>query len=160
MRVMQRLLAAAFVCGLVTGARLEAAPSGAPSHHHEHASEGPHHGALIELGKEDYHAELVHDEASDTVIVYILDGSAAKAVPTTAKQITINLRVAGKPQQFSLMAKPQPGDPEGSSSVFAAADKQLSQALDAAGAFGRLNAEIAGKVYVGKVAGHTHTHLH
>ena len=29
---------------------------------HAHPSEGPHGGSLIELGNEEYHAELVHDE--------------------------------------------------------------------------------------------------
>ena len=29
---------------------------------HAHPSEGPHHGDLIELGNEEYHAEILHDE--------------------------------------------------------------------------------------------------
>ena len=42
----------------------EAAPEDVTmdEHEHDHPSEGPHHGSLIELGKEAYHAELVHDE--------------------------------------------------------------------------------------------------
>jgi hypothetical protein len=32
---------------------------------HAHPSEGPHGGDLIELGNEDYHAELVHPEGHD-----------------------------------------------------------------------------------------------
>ncbi|NBW97553.1 MAG: hypothetical protein EBR28_12710 [Planctomycetia bacterium] len=47
-----------------------------------------------------------------------------------------------------------------SASAFAASGKQVCQAIDAHGASGRLNVEIAGKVYVGKVSGHTHDHKH
>ena len=82
-------------------------------HAHAHPTEGPHHGALIELGREDYHAELVHDEAANTVTIYILDGAAKDAVAIEAKQLTLNLLVGGKPQQFQLAAMPQSADPEG-----------------------------------------------
>ena len=94
----------------------------------------------------------------DTVTVYILDGSATKAVPLPAKQITLNLRVAGKPQQFLLTAVPQAGDPAGSASTFCLTSKPLCLALDTPGAAGRLNVEIAGKMYVGAVGGHSHPH--
>ena len=66
-------------CGGVATAT--AASAGAPAHAHAHPTEGPHHGSLIELGKEDYHAEFVHDDTTDTVTIYILDAAAAKAVP-------------------------------------------------------------------------------
>jgi hypothetical protein len=39
-------------------------------------------------------------------------------------------------------------------------NRQLCQALDAQGASGRLNEEIGGKVYVGKLGGHAHAHPH
>lgn len=159
MRFMHRVRMAALVCGLVAAAaRLEAAP--AAGHAHAHPTEGPHKGALIELGKEDYHAELVHDDATETVTIYILDSSATKPVPITAKQLTLNMRVGGKPHQFLLAAQPQQGEDAGSASAFAASGKQVCQAIDAHGASGRLNVEIAGKVYVGKVSGHTHDHKH
>ena len=145
------------MCGLAAVAgRLDAGP--AATHAHSHASEGPHHGSLIELGREDYHAELVHDDATDTVTVYILDASATKSVPITAQQLTLNMRAAGKPQQFTLVARPQQGEGGGSASAFTARSKELCAAIDARGATGRLNVEIGGKVYVGKVGGHAHPH--
>jgi hypothetical protein len=159
MRFMKRFQMVALACGLVAvGARLEAAP--AAGHAHAHPTEGPHHGALIELGKEDYHAEMVHDDKTGTVTVYILDAAAAKAVPIPAKQVILNLRSGGKPQQFSLTAASQAGDPEGASSAFRVTNRQLCQALDAQGSSGRLNVEIDGKVYVGKLGGHAHAHPH
>ena len=143
-------------CGGVVTAT--AAPAGAPAHAHAHPTEGPHHGSLIELGKEDYHAELVHDDKTDTVTIYLLDAAAAKAGPIAAKQLMLNVRAAGAAQQFPLAAQPQADDPEGSASAFAATDKQLCKVLDAKDSSGRLNVEIAGKRYVGRVGGHTHPH--
>lgn len=134
-------------CGVLTSAM-------AAEDEHDHPTEGPHHGTLIELGKEDFHAELVHDDATDTITIYILDAAAKKAVPIVAKKLTLNMVAAGKPQQFHLAAKPQEGDPEGLSSAFSATDKALCQVLDAEGTKGRMNVEIGGKVYVGEVGGH------
>ena len=142
----------------VIGSRLVAAPSA--GHAHAHPAEGPHHGTLIELGKEDYHAELVHDHATDTVTIYILDSSATKSVLIGAKQVTLNMRAGGKPQQFALAAEPQKGDAPGSASAFTAKSKELCRAIDEPGASGRLNVEIGGKIYVGKVGGHSHIHRH
>ena len=159
MRFMKRIQLVALALGLAAvGARLEAAP--AAGHAHAHPTEGPHKGALIELGKEDYHAELVHDDATDTVTIYILDSSATKPVPIAAKQLTLNMRVDGRPQQFLLAAQPHDGDAAGSASAFAASGKRMCQALDSKAASGRLNVEIGGKVYVGNVGGHAHSHRH
>lgn len=144
MRLMQQILAVALMSWQV----------------HVHPTEGPHHGGLIELGKEDYHAELVHDDDTDTVTIHILDSSATKAVPISAKQLILNLRVNGKPRQFALPAQPQTGEAVGSTSVFAATDKELCTLLDSHGVFGRLNVDIGGKTYVGRVGGHSHAHKH
>ncbi len=74
---------------------------------HDHPSEGPHGGELIDLGKEEYHAELVHDDATHTITIYVLDGSAKVAMPIEATEMALNLLVDGKPQQFKLPAKPE-----------------------------------------------------
>jgi len=130
------------------------------AHAHVHPTEGPHHGSLIELGREDYHAELVHDDAANTVTIYMLDGAAKEAVPIEAKQITLNLLVGGKPQQFQLTAQPQSTDPEGRSSAFGSSSEPMCKALDAKGTTGRLNVEVLGKMFVGKLGGHIHHHAH
>lgn len=130
------------------------------AHAHVHPAEGPHHGSLIELGREDYHAELVHDHAANTVTIYMLDGAAKDAVPIDAKQLTLNLLVGGKPQQFQLAAQPQSTDPEGTCSAFGCTSEPMCQALDAKGTTGRLNVEVLGKRFVGKLGGHAHNHAH
>ena len=117
---------------------------------HEHPSEGPHGGDLIELGNEEYHAELIHPHDHDDdahahkdgdheegheehgdhegdadhnhvgITVFILDGSAKKTVAIDATEITLNLTHDGQPEQFKLAALPTEDDPEGKSSRFAA----------------------------------------
>ena len=144
--------------GVSAGAAQPKAQKGGPAH--AHPTEGPHHGSLIELGREDYHAELVHDDATNTVTVYVLDGAAKDAVPIQAKQLTLNLLVGGKPQQYQLAARPQSTDPEGMCSAFACTSEPMCKAIDAKGTTGRLNVEVSGKVFVGKLGGHAHHHAH
>ena len=126
---------------------------------HGHAEEGPHHGSLIELGKEEYHAELVHDDDAGTVTVYLLDSSAKGAVPIEASEIKVNLSHDGSAEQFSLAASPQPNDPSGKSSKFASTDKELAEDLDLEDAEAKLVVSIAGKQYRGSIE-HDHDHGH
>jgi hypothetical protein len=122
---------------------------------HDHPHEGPHGGHIIELSDEDYHAELVHDDKTNTVTVYLLDSSAKKAAPIAAEDVTINLTIDSKPQQFKLAAKPLEGE-QGKSSRFEASDEALMKALDAKGASGRLDLNVEGKAYSGTIEAHDH----
>lgn len=121
-----------------------------------HPTEGPHHGHLIELGKEEYHAELTHDEAAKKVAIYILDSGAKKSVPVEAAELTLNLVIDGKPEQVKLAAEPQPNDPAGQASCFSIVDERVLEALEAPKTSGRLNISINGKAYVGSVEHHEH----
>ncbi|MGC4001813.1 MAG: hypothetical protein QM811_01120 [Pirellulales bacterium] len=112
---------------------------------------GKHGGTLIELGQEEYHAELVIDEKSGLCTIYLMDGALAKDVPIPAKELTINLTVKGKPEAHVLAAKPQTGDPAGQSSRFETADKTLHESLEDHDTKGRLAVEINGKPYSGDV---------
>ena len=122
----------------------------------DHPEEGPHKGHLIELGKEEYHAEVTHDEATKTVTIYLLDGAAKKAVPIPAKEIVLNLVVNGKPTQAKLAATPLEGEPAGQSSRFSIVDEAVLEALEAPKTTGKLNVTIAGKPFVGNVEHHEH----
>ena len=154
-------LCVAGMCVVALGAPAETSwGAAAPGHAHAHPTEGPHHGPLIELGKEEYHAELVHDHAAESVTVHILDAAATAAVSTAAKQATLNLVVAGKPRQFRLDAVAQPGDPVGTASAFVGKGAELCRAIDARGLKGRLNVEIAGKTYSGGIGPRSHAHVH
>src|SRR5262245_16215513 len=64
-------------------------------HEHAHEAEGPHHGHIIELGNEEYHAELTHDDATKTVTIYLLGKDAATAVAIAEPEVVLNLVSAG-----------------------------------------------------------------
>lgn len=126
---------------------------------HDHPDKGPHKGALIELGEEEYHAELVHDDEANTITVYILDSSAKKAVPIDSKQILINVKHGKKVEQFKLASSPDKGDAKGLSSRFTLKDKELCEHLDEENVEARLSLKIKGKSYAAKLA-HDHDHDH
>lgn len=127
---------------------------------HEHPSEGPHHGTLVELGKEEYHAEVVHTK--DSVTVYILDSGAKSAVSIDAAEVTINIVHDGRPTQFKLAANPDTGDSEGKSSRFSTVDAELVTHIDDSAAAPKLSLTINGKAYRGEIKhdhdGHGHAH--
>ncbi|TWT61351.1 hypothetical protein [Rubinisphaera italica] len=131
---------------------------------HAHPSEGPHHGSLIELGNEEYHAELVHDDAAGTVTIYVLNASATEAEPIEATEVTINVKHDGTPEQFKLAATPDANDPEGKSSKFVSSDAELATHLDEEGAAPTLVLMINGKSFRGTVThdhdDHDHDHAH
>ena len=133
------------------------------NHAHEHPTEGPHHGDLVELGNEAYHAEIVHSEGGE-VTIYILDGSAKQAVPIDASEVTINLTHDGEAEQFKLPSAPDAADPAGKSSRFTLKDEHLIEDLDAEGTVAKVVITINGKQYTGKIEhdhdheGHDHAH--
>lgn len=119
-----------------------------------HPEHGPHGGDLVELGEEEYHAEVVHK--AGTVTVYVLDGAAQVAVPINATELTINLTHDGKPEQFPLAASPEAGEAAGMSSRFMSDDAELAADLDG-GAVARLTVTIDGTPFTGKIS-HDHGH--
>lgn len=125
---------------------------------HAHPTNGPHGGDLIELGNEEYHAELVHDEQGGTVTIYILDAEAKAAVPIEEAELTINLKHDGQAEQFKLAASPDMGDPQGSSSRFFSNDPELGEDLEHEGAEPQLVAMINGKQYRGQIEHGDHGH--
>jgi len=118
---------------------------------HNHPSEGPHHGGLVELGNEEYHIEIVHDDDAGTVTAYVLDSSAKVAVPINASEIMVNLSHDGQAEQFALAASPQSGDPPGKSSKFVSNDTELAEDLDNDAVSAQLVVTINGKPYRGAI---------
>jgi hypothetical protein len=127
---------------------------------HDHPSEGPHDGVLVELGDDEYHAEVCHDDATHKVTVYLLDSKAKNAVAVAEKDIMVNLLVDGKPAQFVLPAAPLDGEMDGKSSRFELADEQLCEGFDADGAEARLKLTIGGTPFEGKIPAHDHDKDH
>lgn len=134
-------------------------PPPATAEIHQHPIEGPHHGTLIELGKEEFHAELVHDDKS--VTIYVLDSAAKNSVPVDASEVVINVLHDGKPKQFKLAAVPEESDLSGKSSRFLANDPELASQIDDDSAAPKLSITINGKAYRGIIThGHNHDHAH
>jgi hypothetical protein len=149
---------------------------------HDHSEHGPHGGELIELGKEDFHAELLH--GSEGVAVYLLDATASgevstsadklsislkhdgqvkafelnAAVSTSADKLSISLKHDGQVKAFELNAAPDRGGQDAEATRFASSDKQIDEWLDA-GAEGAIVVQIEGRSYTGKIThreGHEH----
>ena len=124
-----------------------------------HAEKGPHGGMLIELGNEEFHGELLHNETTGEVAIYLLDASAENSVAIDAQQILINVKFPDRGEQFALTADPADGDPDGVSSRFISTNEALGEALDSEEAQSQLVLTIEGKPFRGKIE-HKHDHGH
>ncbi len=124
---------------------------------HMHATRGPHGGELLEIGKEEYRAELVVDESKKQMVVYLLEKDAKSAIAIDAAYLAVNLVLSGKPVQIKLKAIPQDVDPKGLSSCFGDISAELMDALHAPKTDPRLSVRIRNKSYVAKII-HKHDH--
>lgn len=129
-------------------------------HDHEHAH-GPHDGHIIELGEEEYHAELVYVPADAKVTIYTYGPDLDKPAAIDATEITLNLMIEGKAEQFALPAQKQEGDEEGKASKFELAGNETikSKIKSEEDLHGKINVSIGGKSYVGEIS-HDHDHDH
>lgn len=124
---------------------------------HEHAEHGPHGGELLEVGKEEFHVELIIDEAKKQLVVYLMDGAAKAFVAIDAPFLAVNLKMAGKPVQVKLKPAPQEVDQQGFSSRYGIASPELVDALHAGHADAKLALKIGNKAYTVKIE-HDHDH--
>lgn len=134
----------------------------APAHDHDHGAKGPHGGGIIELGEEEYHAELVVEHDSHSIALYVLGKDAKSPEQVAATEITITPE--GK-DALTLKAAPQKEDAEGKTSRFALENDDLVHAwMEAGFVHGDLRITIADKPYVGHIdyhldgKGHDHDH--
>jgi len=68
----------------------QAKPGGDHDHgHHHHAEKGPHGGALVAIGQDDAHLEIVLDAEAGTLTAYVLDGHAEKPFPIKQKNLQL-----------------------------------------------------------------------
>ena len=127
MRTMTMLAALGLLCGNM--ARAE-----------EHV--GPHKGAIVEWGEEEYHLELVTDMNTGTATIYVYGGEedlkkgTAKAID--AKTLTMSLKTK-PPVSMKFEAKPTKDDPAGKASVFVAKHEVFGKDM-------KLEGTVSGKV--------------
>lgn len=125
------------------------------AHSHDH---GPHNGELIELGEEEYHAEVVFDEESEKITIYLLGPDAEKTVAIEAKELAIEMPGKDAPVTHALVATPQAGDEEGKSSRFETKNADLFDAFHHnSKAVGKFKVSLGGKEFSGEVK-HVHGH--
>ncbi len=157
-------LAVALATIIGCGSAPEAGPfEPAASDPHDHPSAGPHGGSLIELGNDEYHAELVvldarGDDTTPTVTIYLLDSTAKVATPVDAKEMRINLTHDGNAEQFILTATPDASDPAGKSSKFVSDDAELTADLDLDDVKAQLVVTIGDKQFRGTIMHHDDDH--
>ncbi len=125
------------------------------AHSHE---QGPHKGELIELGEEEFHAEVVFDEDAEQVSLYLLGPDAKAAVAIDAKELSLEMPGKDAPVTHTLAAAPQEGDGEGKSSRFETKSADLFEAFHHnSKAVGKFKVTLGGKEFTGEVK-HDHSH--
>lgn len=124
---------------------------------HVHPTHGPHGGELLEIGKEEFHAELIMNETKKQMVIYLLEKDAKSAIAIDASFLAVNFVLAGKPVQVKLKSMPQDREQNGQSSCFGAISPELIDALHAPKSDARLAVRIRNKAYVTKI---THKHEH
>jgi len=126
---------------------------------HNHGDKGPHGGHLIELGHSHaYHAELIENDAAESVTVYILDTHMAE-LPIEQETILLNVTADGQSNTYQLTAVD--GNNTIGHSIFESADKQLFHTLEQHPKLtGKLRVTIKGVPYVGHIARNIRVHGH
>ncbi len=121
--------------------------------HAAHGQTGKHGGQLIELGRNhEYHAELVDDHATESIIIYMMDGHME---PLTVNQPTVSLVLTAgdNTKTFELT-----GNQPSGSSEFSSNDSGLMEMIDAEETKGKLRVTIDGKPFSGTIDKHSHDH--
>lgn len=96
--------------------------------HEGHHHEAPHGGALVEIGDHFAFIELLHDASAGTLTLYVLDGSAEKAVRVAHPSLTVRLeRPSGPAQPIELKARARAitGETVGDTSEFVGTSELL-----------------------------------
>ncbi len=126
---------------------------------HAHPEHGPHGGTLIEWGDEEYHGEFTVDHDKKETVVYVLDGSAAKAPdlkPEDLTEMVLLLKNVTPQVRIELRYDPERSGEKGL--AFVGTHEALAQETEFRG---ELSGKVKGKPYVGDFAekgGHKHKH--
>jgi hypothetical protein len=113
------LLAPALVAGLggcSKAPEVAPDPAGVQVHHH-HA---PHGGTVVVLGQNEYHVELVVDDAIGGLQAYILDDDLENFVRSTSASITFEATAHGSTHEVTLaaVANSETGETVGDTALF------------------------------------------
>jgi hypothetical protein len=133
---------------------------GAGGHEHSHDAHGPHGGQVMALGKEEYHAEFVMDEASGKVTVYLLDKDIKtnKEAASAQETITIEAKSGAESKTYELAAVDRTTGDMPTAQQFELVDKELHGAIETNSA--TIKVTIAGKSFADKISFEGHGHEH
>jgi hypothetical protein len=129
-----------------------------PEHAHVH---GPNGGHIVELGEEEFNAEVAMDQ-SRKLTVYLLDEAVKAAKPVENGTMQIVTKVDAKDVTLDLVAAPLDGEKDGKCSRFElAADKVPGAIMDIEGLTGDLTLKFGEKTLKTSLAEeHDHGHAH
>jgi len=96
---------------------------------HGHGVHGPNGGEIVEVGNEEFHAEVVVDEDKHRIDVFILGSDAKTAKPIAASEISISFKHGDEVEAFKLAASALEGEAEGQASKFSITDEELFEEL-------------------------------
>lgn len=114
---------------------------------------GPNGGPLAILGSHEFHVEVLADEETGKVRALLTD-LEFKPFETTAKSLSINMVLGGKPRQFTLDYTDNTSPIE-----FQATDKALAKAIhDGWEGEARVAIEISGSPRIGALTSHNGSH--
>ena len=131
---------------------IKKAPAAHDEHDHDHGAKGPHGGSLVELGAEQYHAEIVLDHDAHVLRVFLLGPDAKTAAPVAATELAIASE--GK-DAWTLKAVPQEGDGDGKASRFELIDDAIvHDLLEAKFLHGDLRVTIGDTPFSGRIDMH------
>ncbi|MFG0296184.1 MAG: hypothetical protein ACF8PG_09785 [Maioricimonas sp. JB045] len=133
----------------------------ADDHHHHHHDLGPNGGHLVELGEEEYHAEVAFDATDRVLTVYLLGPDAKTAAPIAAEAVTFALEGGDEAQTITLAASPLETDGENLASRFASEAGAVPETVkDAEDLRGSVTVVIDGTSLTGEVSHDHHGHDH
>ncbi len=82
---------------------------------HSHPHEPPHGGAVVVLGDEEYHLEVLADAEEGWLRVYVLDGHMDTFIRLPVPHVDLVIRTDGQEQPLRLTAVRRPGEETGPS---------------------------------------------
>ncbi|MFT5322355.1 MAG: hypothetical protein ACI8P0_000190 [Planctomycetaceae bacterium] len=124
---------------------------------HGHGAHGPNGGEIVEVGNEEFHAEVVVDEETHRIDVYILGSDAATAKPIDATEISVSFKHGDEVEEFKLAAAALDGESEGQSSKFTLTSEELFEELHEHSEGATLSFSAGGESLSGTVK-HSHDH--
>jgi hypothetical protein len=106
-------------CGTQAPKVAQKEPHSSTEHTHKPAAHG---GTIVEIGRDNYHAEVVFEKGG-TLRLYMLGQDEAKVQEVEAKTLEAYAKAEGalEASQFQLEPKPQAGDKPGFTSLFVGA---------------------------------------